>query len=148
MLNCRVGQTGFLKNPLMISLPTPIVKSMEKTYPLVKLTSPLSLTIYTTYKHKKTMLDVKLTKVGRKYICEYLLQGSFSLSVEMKLIKRMGPISSDKFRMYLNIFRKQNKCDDWVLPFHLYPPTSYIPNLHLLCNHWIPRGSFYFDPLS
>ena len=62
MLNCRVGQTGFLKNPLMISLPTPLVKSFEKTDPLVKLTSPLSLTIYTTIKHKKAMLDIKLTK--------------------------------------------------------------------------------------
>ena len=62
MLNYRVGQIGFLKNPLMISLPPPILKSLEKTYPLIKLASLLSLTIYTTLKHKETMLDVKLTK--------------------------------------------------------------------------------------
>ena len=42
----------------------------------------------------------------------------------------------------------KTKFDDWVLPFHLYPPTLYITNLHLLCNHWFPRGLFYFDPPS
>ena len=57
----------------------------------------------------KNYAGCKANYVGQKYIREYQLQGSFSLSVQMKLIKRMRPISSDKFRMYLNIFRKQTK---------------------------------------
>ena len=65
MLNCRVGQTGFFKNLLMMSLSPLIVKSLEKTYPLVKLTSPLSRTIDTTIKHKKCwMLDEGWQKSG------------------------------------------------------------------------------------
>ena len=91
-------------------------------------------------------LDVKRTKEGRNIFvntycrvasaCRYRWGLSNAWDQFHQISSECTSISSEN----------KTKFDNLVLPFYLYPPTLYIPNLHLLCNHWIPRGSFYFDP--